>query len=239
MLNFPLENCRITLPMTVKRFTSGTQLNVWISTILLGLGFCQTALAQFEPLNCDDAAKFVEKTICTNPKLTSLNSELEAQIDHAELITKVPMQVLMLSQKNWIKQRNQCKNTACIDTSYKTRLMQLKNLNALNQDFVQYLVRVKKQQPDQELSLLQLQNLDEKRVRVVAQTFWNSSDNQQGQVLNFSGYANQGKKITVRDLDTKCVLKIMHHKDQWEVRQASPMCGNNHLRFSGFYQSQN
>lgn len=225
--------------MTVKHFTSATQLSVWMSTILLGLGFCQTALAQFESLNCDDAANFVEKTICTNPKLSRLNSELEAQIDHAELVTKVPLQVLILSQRNWIKQRNQCKNTACIETSYKTRLTEIKSLNALNQDFVQYLVRVKKQQPDQELSLLQLQNLDEKRVRVVAQTFWNSSDNQQGQVLNFSGYANQGKKITVRDLDTQCVLKLKQRKDQWEVRQASPMCGNKHLRFSGFYQTQN
>ena len=225
--------------MTVKRFTSSTQLSVLISTVLLGVGFCQTTLAQFEPLNCEDAVKFVEKTICTNPKLSSLNSELEAQIDHAELVTKVPLQVLILSQRNWIKQRNQCKNTACIETSYKTRLTEIKSLNALNQDFVQYLVRVKKQQPDQELSLLQLQNLDEKRVRVVAQTFWNSSDNQQGQVLNFSGYANQGEKITVRDLDTQCVLKLKQRKDQWEVRQVSPMCGNKHLRFSGFYQTQN
>lgn len=247
MLNFPLGICRIIPSMTVKRFTSSTQLSVLISTVLLGVGCCQTALAQFEPLNCEDATKFVEKTICTNPKLSSLNSELETQLDHAELVTKVSIPVLTLSQKNWIKQRNQCKNTACIETGYKTRLMELKNLNALNQDFVQYLVRVKQQQPDQEFSLLQLQNLDEKRLRVVAQTFWNSSDNQQGQVLNFSGYANQGKKITVRDLDTQCVLTLklhqnkkqnQHHQGQWEVRQASPMCGNKHLRFSGFYEVQ-
>ncbi len=218
--------------MTVKHYA------YWVSGILLGLGACQSAVAQFEALKCNEATKFVEKTTCSNPKLTSLDTELYAQIEHAQEVTKVPVQVLELSQRNWIKQRNQCKDTDCIETSYKTRLMEIKNLNALNQDFVQYFVRIKDDKPDAQLALLQLQNLDEKRVRVVAQSFWNSSDNQHGQVVNFSGYANQGKKITVRDLDTKCVLKLRQHKAAWEIRQASPMCGNKHVRFSGSYQAQ-
>lgn len=210
----------------------------WLTSVLVGLGFCQSAVAQFEALKCNAATKFVEKTTCSNPKLIALDTELYAQIEHAQQVTKVPVTVLELSQLNWITQRNQCKDTACIETRYKARLMEIKNLNALNQDFVQYLVRVKNDKPDTQLALLQLQNLDEKRVRVVAQSFWNSSDNQHGQAVNFSGYANQGKKITVRDLDTKCVLKLKQHKAMWEVRQASPMCGNKQVRFSGFYQAQ-
>lgn len=208
------------------------------SGILFSLGYCQSSFAQFEPLNCAEVTKFVEKTICSNPKLNRFEGEISTQLDHAEQVTKVPLSVLELSQQNWIKQRNQCKNTACIEASYKIRLTEVKSLNAMNQDFVQYFVRIKQEQPDEQLSLMQLQNLDEKRVRVVAQTFWNSSDNQQGQVLNFSGYADQGKTIVVRDLDTKCILKLRQRKAEWEVRQASPMCGNKHLRFSGFYQSQ-
>ena len=208
------------------------------SSIVINLSFHQSSFAQFEPLDCDQASKFVEKTICSNPKLSSLDQEIYAQLDNAEQVTKVPLLLLELTQQNWIKQRNYCKNTACIEMSAKTRLSEVKKLNAMNQDFVQYFIRVKKDQPDEQLSVMQLQNLDEKRVRVIGQTFWNSSNNQYGQVLNFSGYANQGKKITIKDLDTGCVLKLNQHKAKLEVRQASPMCGNKNLRFSGSYQAQ-
>ncbi|XID74066.1 lysozyme inhibitor LprI family protein [Alkanindiges sp. WGS2144] len=210
----------------------------WILSVLVTTGLSQSSFAQFTPLICDSATKFVEKTTCSNPKLTELDSELYNQLEHAEQVTNVPLQVLELSQQNWIKQRNQCKNTACIETSYKTRLQEIKNLNAMNQDFVQYLIRVKEGKPDPQLSLLQLQSLDEKRIRIIAQSFWNSADHQHNQVVNFNGYANQGKKISVKDLDTKCVLILKQHQKRWEVRQASPMCGNKHIRFSGFYEPQ-
>lgn len=206
--------------------------------LLVAIASVQLAFAQIEPLNCEQASNFVEKTICSNPKLIELDRNLFQEIERASQEPKIPAQLLELTQQNWSKQRNQCKNTACIEMSYQQRIQESKNLNAMNQEFVHYFIRTKNDKPDPQLALLQLQFLDEKRVRVLAQTFWINPQGGLHQSTDFSGYANQGKRITVKDLDSKCVLKLRQYADYWQVWQDSPLCGNKNLRFSGRYNLQ-
>lgn len=210
----------------------------WLLGVLINMAVLPVAYAQILPLDCENAKNFVEKTSCSNPKLSELDSKLIAELEQAAQETKVPAQMLELTQQSWTKARNQCKNTACIEQAYQKRLLEIKNLNMTDQEFVHYFIRMKNKQPDPNLALLQLQTLDEKRVRVLAQTFWSSKDNKYHQTTDFSGYANQGKRISVKDLDTGCILKLSQHKKQWRVTQASPLCGNKNLRFSGLYQPQ-
>ena len=206
--------------------------------LLIAVAATQLSHAQIEGLDCEQAGNFVEKTICSNPKLIDMDRSLFQEIERATQEPKIPAQLLELTQQNWIKQRNQCKNTACIETAYQQRLQESKNLNAMNQEFVHYFIRSKNNKPDAQLALLQLQFLDEKRVRVLAQTFWINPQGGLHQSTDFSGYANQGKRITVKDLDSKCVLKLRQYADYWQVWQDSPLCGNKNLRFSGRYNLQ-
>lgn len=210
----------------------------WWAGAFITVAFWPVAFAQVQPLDCENARNFVEKTTCSNPKLTELDSKLVAELEQAELETKVPAQMLQLTQHNWINTRNQCKNTACIEQAYQKRLLEIKNLNTTDQEFVQYFMRIKDQKSDPNLALLQIQTLEGQRIRVLAQTFWISNDNKHSQMTDFSGYANQAKKMTVKDLDTGCILILNQHKQQWRVWQASPMCGNKNLRFSGLYELQ-
>lgn len=210
----------------------------WLVGGFIPMAFLPLAFAQILPLDCENAKNFVEKTTCSNPKLTELDSQLFDELEQAAQETKVPLQLLELTQQSWMKARNLCKNTACIEQAYQKRLLEIKNLNTTDQEFVRYFIRTKDKKPDTNLALLQLQALDEKRLRVLAQTFWTSNDNRHSQTTDFSGYANQAKKITVKDLDTGCILKLSQHKEQWKVWQASPLCGNRNLRFSGLYELQ-
>lgn len=210
----------------------------WLAGAFINMAGLPLAFAQILPLDCENARNFVEKTTCSHPRLTELDSKLFAELEQAAQQTRVPVQILELTQQSWIKARNQCKNTACIEQAYQKRLQEIKNLNTTDQEFVQYFIRIKDQQPDPSLAWLQLQTLEGKRIRVLAQTFWSSKDNKYNQATDFSGYANQAKKITVKDLDSGCILKLSQHQQQWRVWQASPLCGNRNLRFSGLYTLQ-
>lgn len=210
----------------------------WLTATFINMAFLPMAIAQIVPLDCENAKNFVEKTTCSNPKLKELDNQLFEELEQAVQQTKVPSQMLELTHQSWIKSRNQCKNTACIEQTYQKRLLEIKNLNTTDQEFVHYFIRIKDQQPDPDLALLQLQMLDEKRVRVLAQTFWSSNDQKHNQSTDFSGYANQAKQITVKDLDSGCILKLREHHAQWRIWQDSPLCGNKNLRFSGTYELQ-
>ncbi|RYZ84601.1 MAG: hypothetical protein EOO68_31370, partial [Moraxellaceae bacterium] len=128
--------------------------------LLIAVAATQLSHAQIEALDCEQAGNFVEKTICSNPKLIDMDRSLFQEIERATQEPKIPAQLLELTQQNWIKQRNQCKNTACIETAYQQRIQESKNLNAMNQEFVHYFIRSKNNKPDAQLALLQLQFLD-------------------------------------------------------------------------------
>lgn len=207
------------------------------------LGFSQIVFASETTFNCKEAANFVEKTTCTNPALLTLDQELASQLDTAEQVTRVPLKFLSLSQSSWAMLRNQCKNTSCIETAYKNRVQELKNLNLMSQDFVKYYIRTQGDAPDQNFAALQIQSLEENRLRILVQSFGQSSDKRNAQVIHFSGYANQGKRIQVKDLTTGCTLKLNRSSknkspQQWTIRQTSVLCGNKNVRFSGIYQQQ-
>jgi len=89
------------------------------------------------------------------------------------------------------------------------------------------------------LSVMEIQKLDEKRIRIIIKSYHVDTEQQKSYLTSFSGYTKQAKRIRVKDLDTQCQLKISTTKQQLEVRQLSTTCGNKHVRFSGFYQLQN
>jgi TPR repeat protein/uncharacterized protein YecT (DUF1311 family) len=77
--------------------------------------------------NCDKAATFVEKTICGNATLAGYDKELAEEY---KAILKNPEKKTEVrdSQRNWIKERNTCKDEECLINSYKKRLGDLKGM---------------------------------------------------------------------------------------------------------------
>lgn len=211
-----------------------------MSTLIMFSGMCfsHAGWAEITPVDCKNTALFVEKTICNNSKLEDLNKELEIQLE-AATSSKVPASLLEFSHQNWLTQRNKCKNTDCIDKALQARLDEIKQYNVINPAFVQYYIRQEQPANSSMLSVMEVQKLDEKRIRIIIKSYHVDAEQQKSYLTNFSGYTKQAKRIRVKDLDTQCQLKISTIRQKLEVRQLSTTCGNKHVRFSGFYQLQN
>ncbi len=70
--------------------------------------------------DCQKARVNIEKNICSSQLLMDLDSTLSAAYNQAKL-TSDPNQ-LKLQQINWIEQRNQCGDTKCIESLYRSRI---------------------------------------------------------------------------------------------------------------------
>lgn len=208
-----------------------------------GLLLLSTSYADTTALDCDNPQIFVEKNICSNPKLDKMEQDLQQELKTALEVSKVPEKLLNITQQTWQASRNVCKETACIEDHYKNRLTELKRYNVTDQTFVQHFLRItNKNEPDKKLSVLEIHKLDEKRIRVIAHSFSSIQSTSKTTMAHFGGYANQSRNIRVKDLDTQCQLRIKTISErkaeikEIDVRQLSPYCGNKHIRFSGRYE---
>ena len=208
--------------------------------VLSGACFSQYGWADIQPVDCKNTTTFVEKTICNTSKLEDLNKELDIQLEAAASSSKVPASLLEFGHQDWLIRRNKCRNTECIESALQSRLDEIKQYNVLNPSFIQYYIRQEQPENTKLLSVLEVQKLDEKRIRIIIKSYHVDSSSNKSYTSNFSAYASQGntKRLRLKDLDTKCQLRINSSKQQLEVRQASTTCGNKSVRFSGFYQLQ-
>lgn len=214
----------------------------WLSPVA-GLLIFSNSYAEPRVLDCDEPEIFVEKNICSNPKLSKMEHDLQQELMTARTVSKVPEKLLDITHKAWQVSRNACKETACIEGSYKNRIAELKRYNVTDQTFVQHYLRMTAlNEPDPKLSVLEIHKLDEKRIRVIANSFPSAQSKSKIAMVHFGGYANQSRNIKVKDLDTQCQLRIKTISERKaeikhiDVRQQSPYCGNKHIRFSGRYE---
>jgi uncharacterized protein len=209
---------------------------------LAGLLLFSNSYAENSALDCDNPEIFVEKNICSNPKLSKMETDLQQELSTALEVSKVPEKLLNITQQAWQANRNTCKETACIEESYKRRIAEIKHYNVTDQTFIQHYLRVIDGKADTNLAVLEIHKLNEKRIRIIAHSLSPAHKKLKKPMIGFSGYANQAKHILVKDLDTQCKLKVRTLSNQKaeskkiDVRQLSPHCGNRYLRFSGQYE---
>lgn len=74
--------------------------------------------------NCDKAATFVEKTICSNNSLSKLDDALAENYKHmmASDIGKGARMDLRTTEREWLTMRNKCTTAQCIETLYRQRV---------------------------------------------------------------------------------------------------------------------
>jgi uncharacterized protein len=71
--------------------------------------------------DCAKAQSNVEKMICADEKLAKLDSELFQIYSDFYFLSKE----IKGDQREWMKQRNQCKNIVCIQKTYEIRIADL------------------------------------------------------------------------------------------------------------------
>jgi uncharacterized protein len=82
---------------------------------------CPVSAASFD---CGKASTTVEKLICGNAKLSSLDSTMASTyknlINHSGKADEIKAE-----QRQWLTERNACTDNACLQTKYEQRLIQL------------------------------------------------------------------------------------------------------------------
>jgi uncharacterized protein len=76
--------------------------------------------------DCTQARTMVEKTICKDVHISSLDATLTANYKQAQAAnTGAKHQQLLDGQRAWLKQRNACKTAECLADSYTRRIEDL------------------------------------------------------------------------------------------------------------------
>jgi uncharacterized protein len=85
--------------------------------------------AQAATFDCNKASNFVEKVICSDSRLTSMDDQLGRLYKDA-LATASDYEALKTEQKDWLSSRNQCKDSDCIMRAYSDRISALSAMTA-------------------------------------------------------------------------------------------------------------
>ena len=76
--------------------------------------------------NCENAKTLVEQYICKDSNISRQDEELN-DIYKTILDKSYNPEQEKIEQKAWLKERNACKDAECIESSYSTRIVEIKN----------------------------------------------------------------------------------------------------------------
>jgi len=80
--------------------------------------------AQAASFDCAKASSFVEKAICSDKRLSSMDDQL-ARLYKAARAAATNTSALETEQKSWLSSRDRCTNTACLKKTYADRIAAL------------------------------------------------------------------------------------------------------------------
>ena len=96
-----------------------------LAVLVVGIALGTTGVASAASFDCSKASTSVEKAICRNPALSSLDEQL-AQSYKSRLAKDGESSSVKTDQQRWLReQRNKCKDDACLSAAYNERLVVL------------------------------------------------------------------------------------------------------------------
>ena len=98
---------------------------VW--TMLPFLGLMPSAWAA--TFDCNKASTFVEKAICSDSRLTSIDDQLGRLYKDA-LAASSNSSALKAEQRAWLSSRDQCKDSDCVIKAYEARISSLSAMSS-------------------------------------------------------------------------------------------------------------
>ena len=92
----------------------------YVAVVLLAMASA-TSAASF---NCNNAATFVEKAICSNKTLSVLDDALAQNYQYmmASDIGEGARKDLRTTQRAWLTKRNKCTTVQCVEALYRQRI---------------------------------------------------------------------------------------------------------------------
>lgn len=93
--------------------------------LIVILALCTAIKAQAASFDCDKAATKVEKMICGDAELSTLDEEL-ADIYKNVMKDGTKKETTKSAQKVWLKDRNRCEEIPCLKSAYQGRMAALK-----------------------------------------------------------------------------------------------------------------
>jgi len=100
----------------------------WRALLLVPCSVLMTP-AQAATFDCNKASSFVEKAICSDSRLTSMDDQLGRLYKEA-LTESSNSEAVKTEQKAWLSSRNQCKDSDCIMKAYTDRISALSAMTA-------------------------------------------------------------------------------------------------------------
>jgi hypothetical protein len=98
---------------------------LFIFIALFGLLSTQAIAASFD---CNKAASWLEKTVCSDPELSKLDEQLgKAYQDALASLSPEGQEETKQYQRQWLKQLPGCQSDGCLEDSYKERIEQLQH----------------------------------------------------------------------------------------------------------------
>jgi len=94
-----------------------------VAWIIFGC-FSLMASSQAASFDCAKAQNKVEYLICNNPEISKLDDDINAAYNKA-IQEGTRIDAIRQSQRQWIKNRNACSDSACVKLSYERRLSKL------------------------------------------------------------------------------------------------------------------
>lgn len=106
----------------------------YLSFLILSLAVMNSYAASFD---CKKASNKIESTICSNPTISDLDSQLGNYYKNSLSATDKDNLALKESQKSWMVSRNDCLSNeslinSCLEKSYQARINELKDFSEKN-----------------------------------------------------------------------------------------------------------
>lgn len=113
----------------VKKFGGRLGIRSFALVMLAVAPFVSQFAAEAASFDCKKATGKVERRVCANPELSQLDAQLARAYDQALKNAKDPT-ALKTAQRQWLKDRNNCAEDACIRQTYQHRLAVFSNSDA-------------------------------------------------------------------------------------------------------------
>lgn len=195
------------------------------------LSITNTHAAGFD---CKKAASFVEKAICSDTNLSSLDEKLNQAYRTAKKHDPKP-QPLQEEQAKWLKTRNTCQDNACLEHAYTQRLAELTPTTLSNTQFAGEYERQPKN--DKNPANFTIKSLGKNTISFEGTALWINDAS--------IGAVNIGevsitievtsKQFTYKD-DNGCQLLVTLAKNAFDISGDEGNCGGMKVSFNGHYQ---
>lgn len=215
-----------------------------LSFTVLG-AFSSIALAA--SFDCNKATTLVEKAICQDQSLSTLDDEMAAAFNNGKA-NSANQSEFIKQQSAWLKTiRNICQTNRCIEKAYQDRIMVLNNNNiivntapapASTTDIKgEYLRYNAKGKPDYHSASLTLFSPEKGKIKLLGNAVW-VGDTKTGNVHigEVAGtFDLQGEQVSYKD-ENGCEFVLLLGKNALTVNNDNGQCGGLNVTFNGYYK---